>query len=147
MKLLINDYSEEPELMDAVRRYHTLLQMLFDTQCYKVIETAHSQIYRFTAQPAQLQPFGMPLPAGGPGAPGPVPSASPPGGVAVTSPCPNCGFVTQVQAKLRPDQPDNPNAIRWPKDDKFKCAQCSTEHDVKAAREALEAQFGCPVVG
>lgn len=147
MKLLITDYSKHPELMDAIRRYHTLLQMLFDTNCYKVIETTNSQIYRFAAQPAQVQAFGMPLPIGGAGGPGPVPSASPPGGVAVNLPCPNCGFMTQIQAKLRPDQPDNPNAIRWPKDDKLKCAQCSAEHNIGEARQALEAQFGCPVVG
>jgi hypothetical protein len=49
MKLQITDYSKVPDLMDAIRRYHTLLQMLFDTHCYKVIETGSSQIYRFTA--------------------------------------------------------------------------------------------------
>jgi hypothetical protein len=145
MKLKITDYSKQAELMDAVRRYHTLLQMLFDTNCYKVIETAHSQIYRFTEPP--MQNIGMPLPIAGPGLPGPVPNAGPPGGVAIGFPCPNCGYVTQIQAKFRPDMPDNPSAIRWPQDDKLKCPQCGADHDLKDARQALEGQFGGPVVG
>jgi hypothetical protein len=144
MKLQITDYSKQPMLMDAVRRYHTLLQMLFDTNCYKVIETAHSQIYRFTAPP--IQNTGLSFPIGGAGVPGPVPSAGP-GGVAVGFPCSNCGYVTQIQAKFKLDMPDNPNAIRWPPDDTLKCSRCGTDHDLKQAREALEAQFGGPVVG
>jgi hypothetical protein len=145
MKLQITDYSKEASLLDAVRRYHTLLQMLFDTNCYKVIETSHSQVYRFTEAPAQG--IGMPFPIGGPGLPGPVPGGRPPGGVAIGFPCPNCGFVTQIQAKFRPDMPDNPSAIRWPQDNKLKCSQCGADHDLKDARQALEAQFGSPVVG
>jgi len=145
MKLQITDYSKDAALMDAVRRYHALLQMLFGTHCYKVIETASSQIYRFTAQPVQALP-GFPI-AGAPGMPGPVPGATPPGGVAVAVPCKQCSFVTQVQAKLREGQPDNPDAIRWPANDTFNCSQCGADNDVKEARAALEQQFGCPVVG
>jgi hypothetical protein len=130
MKLQITDYSKESELMDTIRRYHTLLQMLFDTNCYKIIETTHSQIYRFTEPPIQAFP-GLPLPIPGQGAPGPVPGGRPPGGVAVGIPCGNCGFVTQIQAKFRPDMPDNPDAIRWPEDDAFKCSQCDADNDVK----------------
>lgn len=145
MKLKITDYSAEPDLMDAIRRYHTLLQMLFDTHCYKVIETARSQIYRFLEPPAQ--PFGMPLPMIGGGVPGPVPGATPPGGVALGYRCPSCGEVTQIQAKFNPNMPDNPDAIRWPQGDRLKCSRCGTENDLKEAREALESQFGGPVVG
>jgi hypothetical protein len=145
MKLQITNYSEQPELMDAVRRYHTLLQMLFGTNCYKVIETAGSQIYRFTT-PSPVQGVGsFPFPVG-PGIPGPVPGAKP-GGVAIGLPCQSCGYVTQIQAKFQPDMPDNPDAIRWPAGDKLKCPQCDADIDVKDAREALENQFGGPVVG
>ncbi len=145
MRLQITDYSADPELLDAIRRYHTLLQMLFDTNCYKVIETTHSQIYRFLAPPAQQ--MGMPLPMIGGGLPGPVPGATPPGGVAIGFACPACGEAIQIQAKFKPDQPDNPNAIRWPPGDLLKCSRCGADHDMKDARQQLESQFGAPVVG
>ena len=35
MRLRITDYSRSPELADAIRRYHTLLQMTFATNIYK----------------------------------------------------------------------------------------------------------------
>jgi Serine dehydrogenase proteinase len=144
MKLQITDYSSDTALMEAVRRYHTLLQMTFDTNCYKLIETVDSQVYRFTAQPVQSLP-GVPFPML-PGVPGPVPGSRP-GGVAVGVPCEKCGFVTQIQAKFRPEQPDNPDAIRWPVNNTFKCSQCGTDQDVSGVRAALEGQVGGPVVG
>ena len=47
MKLVINDYSKNLPLAEAIRRYHALLQIAFHTNIYKVIETPCSQIYRF----------------------------------------------------------------------------------------------------
>ncbi len=52
MRLEITDYSSEPELEEAIRRYHTLLQMTFATNIYKVFETTQTQIYRAMAPPA-----------------------------------------------------------------------------------------------
>ena len=46
MKLKITDYRENSELYDAITRYYTLLQMSFETNIYKVIETPESQIYK-----------------------------------------------------------------------------------------------------
>jgi hypothetical protein len=49
--LEITDYTNNPELADAIGRYHVLLQMTFDnTGIYKLYETPTSQIQRFFAQ-------------------------------------------------------------------------------------------------
>ncbi|MFH1756249.1 MAG: hypothetical protein ABIA59_11175 [Candidatus Latescibacterota bacterium] len=57
MRLKITDYSKDKNLLDAIHRYHTLLQMTFaGPPIYKVFETPTSQIYRTAAAPApQLQ--------------------------------------------------------------------------------------------
>ena len=47
MKLKITDYSEDPALADAIRRYYTLLQMTFASNIFKIFETFKSQIVRF----------------------------------------------------------------------------------------------------
>jgi hypothetical protein len=38
MRLKITDYSKTPDLNDAIVRYHTLLQMTFTTNLYKISE-------------------------------------------------------------------------------------------------------------
>jgi hypothetical protein len=141
MRLKITDYSKHSELMEAIRRYHTLLQMLFESNCCKVIETSSSQIYRFAALPTQASPIpqggvqGLPVPAAGVG------------GVAAGFRCPHCNHELQIQAKFDPNMPDNPDAIRWPVGDKLKCPSCGVEHDLGDMRRQLEAQVGRPVVG
>ena len=52
MRLKITDYSSNRDLADAIRRYHVLLQMTFESNIYKVFETTDSQIYRFLSMPA-----------------------------------------------------------------------------------------------
>jgi hypothetical protein len=73
MRLEIMDYSEQPELCEAIQRYFTLLQILFDsTNLYKIFETTNSQILRFTKADAilpvpglpGLPPLGLDLPLG-----------------------------------------------------------------------------------
>ena len=55
--LQITDYSRDAEMADAIRRYHVLLQMTFDTTgVYKLYETPTSQIQRFFGQ----LPIGIP---------------------------------------------------------------------------------------
>lgn len=43
MRLRITDYSKTADLNDAIVRYHTLLQMTFATNLYKIFETADLQ--------------------------------------------------------------------------------------------------------
>jgi 7-keto-8-aminopelargonate synthetase-like enzyme len=48
LRLQITDYSQTPDLADAINRYYILLQMSFDANngIYKIYETPESQIYR-----------------------------------------------------------------------------------------------------
>lgn len=134
MRLKIVDYSSDVALSDAVRRYHTLLQMLFDTNCYKVIETSRSQIYRFFAQQVQaVQPRPVALP-------GQAAAAT------ATIQCSNCGHSVTVQARFDPNTPVDRNATPWPADNKLQCPNCGTEQDLADARRALEAQTGQPLL-
>jgi Serine dehydrogenase proteinase len=133
MRLKITDYSEMPELMDAIRRYHTLLQMLFDSNCYKVFETATSQIYRFAAPTSPSgNPAGLP--------------ARPPTGAIIDLICNNCKNEMRIQARVDPKAPDEPGTLPWPKDDRLKCSSCGIEHDLGDTRRQLEAQLGRPLI-
>ncbi len=135
MKLVITDYSQQAPLLDAVRRYHTLLQMLFESNCYKVIETSASHIYRFSVPHVQSQS----------GLPGTPPGATPSSAQANIV-CGKCHSSITIQAKFDPNAPDEPGSVAWPPDDKLKCPTCGTEHDLGDARRAVEAQIGRPVV-
>lgn len=132
MRLLITDYTEEPELADAVRRYHTLLRMSFDTNIYKLIETPESQVYRFV----QKQPSG---PSQGNGGPRPAKAH-----LEIT--CGSCGHEAVIQANLAQPQPLEEGLHPYPKDDRFTCPSCGTEHELSAQRRQIEAQAGIPVV-
>ena len=64
MKISITDYTQTPELADAITRYHTLLQITFSSNLYKLYETPDSQITKM------LMPM-VPGAAPTAGAPGP----------------------------------------------------------------------------
>lgn len=142
MRVKITDYSGNAELAEAIRRYHTLLQMSFSTNIYKLFETTASQIYRFQ-QPATTPVPGQAPPAPDPQAPGPL------GGQASSAQvdfvCNGCGQTSKIQANFQPDVPLNEGAIAFPGDNRFTCPQCKTEHDLGDLRRQLEAQVGRPV--
>jgi hypothetical protein len=136
MQLRIVDYSKNPQLAEAIRRYYTILQMIFESNVYKVFETPHSQIHRILAQQV-----------GGPvinnqriARPKPAPGVA---GVAeVTFVCGKCKLATKLQANLGKALPIKPGSIPFPKDNKFVCPGCKTEHNVSNIRKQLEGQFG-----
>lgn len=130
MRLLITDYSADPELADAITRYYTLLQMTFATNIYKVIETARGQIYRFIAQPAQVPP---------PGAVGPQVAI-------VEAICQHCGRRSEVQANLGVAQPLDAGKIPFPSNNRLKCPKCGAETDLSDTRRQIEAQAKQKVV-
>jgi ClpP class serine protease len=120
MGLRITDYSQLPELAEAIRRYHTLLQMTFDsTNIYKVFETTDSQIVRFIA-PA-------------------VPPPQEADAVMLDVMCPKCRAASKVQANLR-KSPLQPGHHRFPVDNRFKCPSCGAEIDLTDARRQIEVQ-------
>lgn len=124
MKLVINDFSQNSELADAIRRYHTLLQLTFSkTTIYKVFETPGSQVYQFLSPqaPAPAQAGFMEK-------------------VAVDIRCGNCDTSWRVQANLDKPQPLEPGLQPFPADNKFRCPNCGTEHDLSSARQQIELQ-------
>jgi hypothetical protein len=148
--LEITDYSKDAKLADAVRRYHVLLQMTFDTtNIYKLIETPNSQIYRFFNQQVQFAiPGGLPFPPSPilPGGPVQKPVALPAGqsvigtGAIVQFVCSNCKKMHILQADFDKLQPLRPGAQRLPADDILVCDQCKMSHNLLALRRQLELQ-------
>lgn len=123
MRLQITDYSKMPELADAIRRYHTLLQMTFATNIYKVFETPDSQIYRFIA--AQVSP--------------PQPPAE--ANVAIIEArCGKCNATSRVQANLGESHPLQEGCLPFPPDNKFHCPSCGAEVGLSDTRRQIEAQ-------
>jgi len=134
MRLLVTDYSQSGELADAIGRYYALLQMSFATNLYKIYETVDSQILKFVVpqvpppkqilaqqiQAANMIPFELH--------------------------CDNCKSASKLQANFGTPQPILPGHVPFPKDNKFRCPHCGTEHDLIDARPQLEAQAKKPVV-
>lgn len=125
MKLSITDYTQDTELNDAITRYHTLLQMSFETNIYKIYETPNSQIYRSTNQTPPIdqqiiQKFPNPL--------------------IVDFECGKCKAKSKMQINFEKKFPLNPGTVPFPSNNKFKCPSCGAESDVLGIRQQLEAQ-------
>lgn len=128
MRLLVTDLAAQAELHDAVQRYHTLLQMTFATNIYKLFETPASQVMRFL------------------GPPPPAPE-QPSGNTAMVEVrCQKCGNVSRVQANLGQSLPLQPGRLPFPPDNKFRCPGCGVEADLGDLRRQIEAQSRKPVV-
>jgi hypothetical protein len=142
MRLKITDYSERPDLCDAIQRYYTLLQMTFAANVFKIFETPTSQIMRLEAIQAVQIPG---LPGGVPQLPGGMPQQVRPQAAEIEVGCP-CGTRIKVQARFDPGAPLPADAIPFPTDNKIKCPACGTEHDLIEARRQLEGQFGRAII-
>jgi hypothetical protein len=136
MRLQVSDYSENAELADAIRRYHTLLRMTFESNVYKVFETPVSQIYRYMLPVVQ--------PGGSPEKPHALPRDA---RIArFDFKCERCGTVSHVQANLEAGQTVEKGAFPFPPDNRFRCPNCGTEHDLSDVRRQIELQAKKPVV-
>lgn len=125
MRLLMSDYAENAPLAEAIRRYHTLLRMTFDTNVYKVFETPVSQIYRFIM---------------------PVGEARPGKAVKIAIRCEKCNRAWSVQANLEPNQTIEPGCVPFPPGNKLRCPECNTEHDLSDLRRQIEMQAKRPII-
>ena len=126
MRLKITDYSQQADLAEAIRRYHTLLQMTFDsTNIYKVFETPDSQIIRFVA-PA-------------------VPPPQNADAIIIEVDCPKCHAPSKLQANLK-KCPLQPGHHRFPADNRFECPACAAEIDLTDARRQIEVQSKKPLI-
>ncbi len=142
MQLKITDYSKLPDLAVAIRRYYILLQMIFATNVYKVIETPASQILRYLGPPVALK--GSARKIIGPGIPN-LPSGS--GLAEIEIGCGNCKTVSHLQANLGKSHPLKPGNVPFPLNNLFRCPKCGSEHNLADLRRQLEAQSKQPVVG
>lgn len=121
MRLQVENYADNSELADAIRRYHTLLRMTFDTNVYKVFETPTSQIYRFimpVGEVRQQQAVSLKF----------------------DLKCEKCQNVSRVQANLEPDEPLDAGHIPFPSDNKLRCPKCGAEYDLSDLRRQIEMQ-------
>lgn len=123
MRLKVTDFSQQPGLCDAIRRYYTLLKMSFDTtNIFKIYETPKSQIYRFATPQFAAAPERMPDMA------------------LVEFECPNCKTRTKIQANLKEGLPTSEGATVFPKDNVYICPACKARNDLSALRRQIESQ-------
>ncbi|MCP4550324.1 MAG: Clp protease ClpP [bacterium] len=123
MRLIIKDYSKELALAEAIRRYHTLLQMTFGSNVYKVIETPDSQIYRFVGQSV----------------PPPPQDVQQANTVFLDVQCNNCNATSKLQVNLK-KSPLQPGLHAFPANNRFQCPKCGVEIDLSGARRQIELQ-------
>jgi hypothetical protein len=131
--LQITNYSDNPDLEDAITRHYTLLKMTFDMiNAYKIFETPETQVLRIFAQavPSQLL------------------RQAPPGvnSAQIEYKCP-CGHPTKIQMNLGQHNPLEPGHIAYPvATNVFKCPRCGRDNNLLPIRLQAEAQSGKKVV-
>ncbi len=135
MRLQITDYTSNPGLCDAIRRYYVLLRMTFDHRpdVIKVIETPDAHIVRHAASPVAL-PKGM------------APRRPAVDHVIVEVECPKCKTKSRVQANLVQGVSLEPGALLFPKDNVWMCPQCKNPGNLTPIREALQSQLQRPIL-
>jgi len=138
----VTDYSATPELAEAIKRYHVLLQMMFNgTNIYKIVETPTSQIIRFFQQTGFQVPFGPAPPVGLPG-----PSAQSADAIVVGLQCGKCQKPHQLQADFDNIKPLQPGNERFPVNDVFVCNGCGNQINLGAMRQQIELQMKRKIV-
>ena len=134
MGLKIKNYTNDPDLYDAVNRYYTLLRMTFDlTGIYKVFETCCSQIYQSISQAAMPS-----IPS--------IPENIKPQMAHANFVCPKCNSQFKIQINFRKNINLAPASILFPKNDIFVCPNCGTQTNLSAMRLQIEAQTGLKLI-
>ncbi len=125
MRLQITDYSKNAELDDAITKYYTLLRMSFETNIYKIYETAESQIYR------SINTAGAPPPMQLPSLPNPL---------IIDFDCGKCHNKSKIQINFEKEFPLQLGVLPFPKDNLFRCPACHAESNLLGLRQQLEVQ-------
>jgi hypothetical protein len=136
--LEITDYSTQPNLADAIARYHALLRISFDmSPVYKIVETPTTQISRvFNMQPQGILPI-LPSGKGLAGSPITIPGDA---GLMVDLTCSNCGQNLKFQADFNILKPLQTGCIRFPASDEIACPTCKTKLQLGPVRQTIERQ-------
>jgi len=126
IRLVVNDYSQNPELCDAIQRYYTLLKMTLDTtNIYKIFETPTSQIYNFAVQQGSQTP---------------APQNQNIDLVQIDVTCANCKTTIKVQANLKSGIAMQNGAISFPENDVIICPTCKNNMNIGDLRKQIESQ-------
>ncbi len=135
--LQITDFSDNEELYDGIRRYHTLLQMTFESNVYKLFETQHGLVVRFlnlNPGPAAVSPGQVQKDLAGAKS------------VDADVTCPLCKSPIPLQLKLAHGVSDKPGRIPYPEGDELTCPKCQKRINLAGARREIESQIGKKVV-
>lgn len=137
MELVITDYSEQPDLADAIRRYKILLELTFQSSnVYKIYETPTSQIMHMVSQ-QQIAPVNAPPIQQ-------IPQNA--DSLDLDINCVNCNEIIKIHAGIG-KAPNVKNGYeRFPIDDKIKCKNCQNEINLAGLRNEIEAQLGKKIV-
>ena len=132
LKLKITDFSQIPDLNDAITRYYTLMKISFETNIYKIFETESKQIYRFFV--------------GGPN-PGAAQLPKNEKIAGIDFACPKCKKHHIIQLNIGEPEALKPGHLPYPVDDNvFVCPNCSTPSNLTQLRLQVEAQTGKKIV-
>lgn len=127
--LKIEDYSIDPKLNEAIERYYSLLSISFETNIYKIYETANTQILRsLNILPPQQNPN--------------IADFKNKDFILVNFQCPKCKAQHQLQINFKKDLRTVPGAVEFPKNNIYKCSSCKTESNLLGLRQKIEANFG-----
>jgi hypothetical protein len=132
MRLEITDYTDQPDLAEAIQRYYALLQLTFESAIYKVFETTNSRIIRIDLQKG--------------GAPGPPISPDKLTGAEVVAKCPKCGTETKIAARFEKGSPIPAGHQPWPTGDQLKCPQCKFVNNLGPVKKQIESQTGKRII-
>jgi predicted RNA-binding Zn-ribbon protein involved in translation (DUF1610 family) len=132
--LEIIDYSEIPDLDDAINRYFTLLSIAFEkTNIFKIFETPESQIVKHIVKANIEQP--MPLLKSSLAGPLKVETAD------VEFSCPGCKSKIRIQVNLNNHSDLKEGYLPYPVDNNIiQCPNCGRENNIMPIRLQIEAQ-------
>jgi len=120
----VTDYGQDSALADAIRRYHVLLRMTFDSgTVYKIIETTGSQILRFLLSPSAS-----------------IPTPAVAEGVVAQVQCDRCKQTYNLQLDFDQLRPLQPGTTRYPANDILVCKRCQNQINVANIRQQVEMQ-------
>ncbi len=131
MKLKVDDYTEIPELKEAIERYYALLRITFSmTNTFKIYETIDSQIY--------VADNPIPVPSQANTSEG---NRNDLDRITANIVCPSCKKELKVQMDFKPSLPVIPEHIKYPANDMLACPSCSAQINIAKLRLQIESQF------
>ncbi|TXH12445.1 MAG: Clp protease ClpP [Hyphomicrobiaceae bacterium] len=136
LRVKIQDYSQDPELYDTIRRYYVLLRLSFDQGVGKVYQTLNS-VMQVVSGAEESQTKGnhaqMPVPAQA--------------ATVINFQCPACKTFTKLQCNFVKGVPQlRPDFQPFPADNIFNCPKCKEKVQAGQVRTEIEKKTGRKIV-